>query len=102
RGFWNDLRVTPEQRRALLDHELCHGARQHDAKGEPVYDERGRPVYRLRKHDIEEFTAIVSRHGCYKADLENFAAAIRRSGVPAFEPCATCAATPGWVTVKDL
>jgi hypothetical protein len=40
---------------------------------EPKYDERGRNVWRVRKHDIEEFQAIVERHGCYKRDLENFA-----------------------------
>jgi Putative phage metallopeptidase len=102
RAFWRADQVTDAQRRALLDHELCHGARQFDSAGEPVEDERGRPVYRMRKHDIEEFTEIVERHGCYKADLERFAAALRAAGVPAFQPCEKCAETPGWVYVEDL
>lgn len=76
REFYEDGEVTDEQRRALLDHELCHGALALDKDGEPVEDERGRKVYRIRKHDIEEFSAIVARHGCYKRDLERFAAAL--------------------------
>ncbi len=46
--------------------------------GEPATDERGRRVYRIRKHDLEEFRAIVERYGCYKRDLEDFAVVLRR------------------------
>ena len=101
RPFWRDARVTDPQRQALLDHELCHAALTYDEKGEPVEDERGRLVYRIRKHDIEEFTDIVARHGCYKADLERFAQALKHAGVPKFLPCEQCEATPGWVYVGD-
>ena len=102
RWFWVAETVTEPQRQALLDHELCHAALKLDAKGEPVEDERGRRVYRVRKHDIEEFTAIVERHGCYKADLESFAAALRRSvTAQGFEPCVQCAETPGWTWRLD-
>jgi hypothetical protein len=97
--FWQDSRVTDHQRRALLDHELCHAARKYDSSGEPVEDERGRQVYRVRKHDIEEFTEIVQRYGCYKHDLERFAAALRGSVPAAFTACEACADTPGWVSV---
>lgn len=75
--FWENADVKDWQRRALLDHELCHAAVTLDEAGEPVEDQRGRLVYRTRKHDIEEFTNIVLRHGCYKRDLEAFAAALR-------------------------
>jgi hypothetical protein len=101
RRFWRHEDVTDAQRTALLDHELCHATVSYDEAGEPVEDERGRLVYRIRKHDIEEFTDIVSRHGCYKADLERFAAALRKAGVPKFLPCDRCAATPGWTYVGD-
>jgi hypothetical protein len=101
RSFWTDGRVSDKQRTALLDHELCHAALKYDDKGEPVEDERGRLVYRTRKHDIEEFTPIVERHGCYKADLERFAAALRRAGAPGFKPCLLCQDSPGWVAVSD-
>lgn len=79
REFWQEKLVEDNQRRALLDHELCHGALKFDADGEPVEDERERKVYRTKKHDVEEFTAIIERHGCYKRDLEQFAAALRKS-----------------------
>lgn len=77
--FWQDGSVTDDQRRALLDHELCHAQVRHDRDGEPMRDERGRVVYRTRKHDIEEFSEIVARHGIYKRDLEAFATALKRS-----------------------
>lgn len=77
--FWSDPRVTDLQRRALLDHELCHAAMKFDGNGDPVEDERGRRVYRTRKHDLEEFAAIAERYGCWKRDIEHFAAALRRS-----------------------
>lgn len=66
------------QRAALVDHELLHLDVARDDAGDPKEDERGRTVYRIRKHDIEEFRDIVSRHGCYKADLVAFAEEILR------------------------
>lgn len=73
---WNDAEFTAEKKRALIDHELCHATRVESQDGEPKLDERGRPVFRLVKHDIEEFRAVVARHGCYKRDLELFAEAL--------------------------
>jgi hypothetical protein len=93
REFYTHARVTAHHRRALLDHELNHAARQHDAKGEPLVDERGRPVYRLRKHDLEEFAVIAERYGCWKGDLVVFAQALERAH----------ARTPGyWVGAERL
>jgi hypothetical protein len=64
KSFWQDLAVTPDQRRALLDHELCHaGVKLDERTGEPVYDERGRKVYRVVKHDVEEFSRSRSATG---------------------------------------
>lgn len=77
--FVQSPEVKDAQRRALLDHELCHATIRLDREGEPALDERGRKVYRLRKHDIEEFSEIVARHGCYKRDLEHFAVALNQS-----------------------
>lgn len=71
-SFWHDEAVTDKQRLALLDHELSHAAVKLDAAGDPVEDERGRVVFRIRKHDIEEFSAVVGRHGLYKSDLVAF------------------------------
>jgi hypothetical protein len=79
RDFWLNPRVTTLQRRALLDHELCHCAITFDENGDPKVDERGRTVYRTRKHTIEEFTEVVNRYGCYKNDIEAFAQALARA-----------------------
>lgn len=71
--FWTHPTVEDKQRRALLDHELCHAAPKLDPRtGDQQEDERGRKLWRLRKHDIEEFSDVVRRHGTYKRDLENF------------------------------
>jgi hypothetical protein len=77
--FWKDAFTPDQSRQALLDHELTHAEVTLDQHGEPVEDERGRIVYRIRKHDLEEFSAIVERHGCWKRDLEIFAAAMNRA-----------------------
>ena len=77
REVWEDSEFTDEKKRALVDHELCHATVATDDDGEK-YDERGRKVWRVRKHDIEEFYAIINRHGCYKRDLELFAEAIMK------------------------
>lgn len=86
REFWQDF--TEQQRLALMDHELSHAASSEDEDGEQKEDERGRKVWRLRKHDIEEFSDVIERHGLYKKDLERFAEAIRKSksGMTLFEP----------------
>lgn len=101
KSYWLSLDVTNESRRALLDHELSHAAVKYDDKGEPVYDERGRKVYRTRRHDIEEFTGVVRRHGIYKRDLEQFAQALRRDASKPFTPCDACKETPGFVAVVE-
>jgi hypothetical protein len=71
---WDDMGFTVEKKKALLDHEMMHIAPTYNEEtGEVKYDERGRMLFRMRKHDIEEFSAIVARHGFYKSDLERFA-----------------------------
>jgi hypothetical protein len=81
-GFWTDPSVTDEQREALLDHELCHAEVALDKYGSPKRDGRDRLIFRIRRHDVEEFTCIGERHGLWKRDLEQFAAALRRSKKP--------------------
>lgn len=103
RAFWEDLLVSREQKVAVMDHELCHGAPACDARtGEQLRDERGRLLWRIKKHDLEEFSEVVERHGLYKRDIEVFYAAARRAAFRGFEPCSTCKDTPqpGY-TVRD-
>jgi hypothetical protein len=68
-------RLSGEQRRALIDHELCHAALSMDANGEPKYNDRDRLCCRIKKHDVEEFRCIVERHGLYTQDLADIAVA---------------------------
>jgi len=68
---WREL--SERQRLALLDHELSHFATVPgpDGVGE-AKDSHGRTRYRIRRHDIEDFRAVVKRHGSYKEDLRSF------------------------------
>ena len=85
---WTRVDWTDRQRAAILDHELCHFAAKRDKKsGEIVEDEKGRTVYRIVKHDIEEFQAVVRRHGCWHGQLELMAkTAMQRADAPLLEP----------------
>lgn len=58
--LWETMNAT--NRKTLLDHELCHFAGQDLEKG----------TWGLVGHDVEEFTAIVKRHGAYNAGLVAF------------------------------
>lgn len=79
RSFWENEHVTDIQRKALLDHELMHAAVACDDNGEVRVDERGRTMFRIRKHDLEEFSDIAARYGCWKRDIESFAQALERA-----------------------
>lgn len=57
-------RLTDDQRKALVDHELMHLIVEFDQDGEPKLAMRG--------HDLEEFAAIVRRHGLWKSDVIAF------------------------------
>jgi hypothetical protein len=79
RDFWLNPRVTDGQRDALLDHELMHAAIAYDEHGDPKSRRarpHGLPDPQARPRGVRD---IVARHGCYKADLEDFARAIARA-----------------------
>lgn len=59
---WELLSI--DQRRALIDHELCHCAIS--------VDEAGDRKPRIQGHDLEEFDAVVRRNGMWKKDIEHF------------------------------
>jgi len=83
---WEDL--TPDERRALADHELEHlgvrakpktggadGAVWMDGekmRGEPASDDLGRPKLKLRLHDwnLGGFKSIASRHGANALEVQ--------------------------------
>jgi hypothetical protein len=58
---WGSL--TDVQRLALIDHELCHCFKDEDGAGNPVWRTVG--------HDIEEFFAIIRRHGAWREEIKS-------------------------------
>jgi len=71
---WQGLNI--KEKRALIDHELCHAQIVIDSDGNPKLDDRDRLVCRIRKHDCEEFKIVVERHGVWTSDLAALAQAI--------------------------
>jgi hypothetical protein len=61
---WQGL--TERQREALVDHELCHLEVEL-----PESDDKDR-MLSLRSHDLEEFAAVVKRHGLWRESLAEF------------------------------
>lgn len=60
--------ITEKQRRALVDHELEHC----------WVDENGK--LSLAKHDVEEFTNVIRRHGLWRSDVQLFVDAANGKG----------------------
>lgn len=55
--------LSPSQKEALVDHELCHCELTDEAD----------PKATMRPHDLEEFREIVQRHGLWLDDVEAMA-----------------------------
>lgn len=70
--------MTPEQRIALVDHELCHCIIEQSEDG---------TMLTLRPHDVEEFTEIIQRHGLWQPDVEDFAKVAAKK-LPLFDAAA--------------
>lgn len=65
---WSAYRLlSPEQKIALVDHELMHAGRDME-----------RQAFVMVPHDVEEFEAIIYRHGLWKADLRPMARTMKR------------------------
>lgn len=58
-AFFDSMKLT--QKEALIDHELCHCGVNDD-------DE-----YCIWLHDVEDFSAVVHRHGLWQEDVQKFA-----------------------------
>jgi hypothetical protein len=59
--------MKPEQREALVDHELCHCWRYVKETKKGTQERWG-----LRGHDVEEFTEIIARHGPQWREVREF------------------------------
>lgn len=67
KDMWDSL--EPIQKRALIDHELCHCDY---TTGEA----------KMRGHDIEEFDCIIQRYGLWKPDLVKFGQTVMQQELP--------------------
>lgn len=76
REAWREM--EDNQRKAYVDHELCHLRQKLGKDGQQEEDESGRKLWRLAKHDLEEFRDVVARHGCYMSDIQEFVEAALR------------------------
>jgi len=55
--------LPPSAREALVDHQLCHCSRGDD-------DKHGNPTWYIEPHTVEDFAAIIRRHGLWAEDLK--------------------------------
>lgn len=77
--------MGPEQREALIDHELCHIERKESHDYDPEKREFVKrwanaddpDSWSKREHDVEEFADIISRHGLWEKGIEKVAVAVR-------------------------
>jgi hypothetical protein len=73
-NYWHNPVTTDDNRRALMDHQLCHPRPIMDLDlGIPVRNEMGMIKYYLRAHDIEDFAEVVDRWGIWIVDMERSA-----------------------------
>lgn len=63
------MHITPTQRVALIDHELCHFGVDEDKDG--------KTKHLILPHDLEEFGAVVGRWGFWEEGLAQFGATVR-------------------------
>jgi predicted metallopeptidase len=74
-------RLTVEQRRALVDHELCHFVVTDDGAGAVRLSIRG--------HDLEEFAEVVERQGFWRSEIAAFGSTVAEQMTLALEEAAT-------------
>lgn len=78
-------RLMPDQRLALVDHELTHIDRAPMVAIDPITKEMVNTweaaeepdSWRIKDHDVEEFADIIRRHGLWDATREKFGEAVR-------------------------
>lgn len=69
------LKLTPEQRIALVDHELTHCDRDMETG-----------AWMMRRHDVEEFSEVIGRWGLWNAPLRGFGVAVESAQLEIFVP----------------
>ncbi len=79
--------MSAQQRVALVDHELCHIQRDHTEQINSETQQWERKwcnaddpdSWSIRKHDVEEFSDVIYRHGLWETGIEKIAAAVRKA-----------------------
>jgi hypothetical protein len=71
RNAW--VMFSPVQKKYLLDHELCHLDVVVDKNFDTKIGEDGRPKLTTNPHDLEDFVAVVKRHGLIMEDMKRLA-----------------------------
>lgn len=64
------IAMTEERKEAIIDHELCHITITEDGDRKMV------------RHDVEEFTAIIERHGLWNWDLIEMGDQVKQLALP--------------------
>jgi hypothetical protein len=73
-NYWHNPATTDDNRRALMDHQLCHPRPVMDLDlGIVVRNDMGQIKYYLREHDISDFTEVIERWGIWQIDMERSA-----------------------------
>ncbi len=69
---WPDW--TPQEKAALLDHELQHLSLARGKEGEILVDDCFRPKLKMRPHDFQLgiFEAVIDRHGINSLDAQGY------------------------------
>lgn len=75
RDIWES--ITPQQRFALVDHELCHCGIELDDGGAKT---------KMIPHEVEEFNCIIERHGFWWPGAHQTQQAISQAPLPFVEP----------------
>lgn len=65
--MWDNV-LSDEQRVALVDHELYHFRVDRNDDDDVVLS--------IRPHELEEFAAVLARHGLWRPDIQHFMTAI--------------------------
>lgn len=71
--------MEPDQRRALVDHELCHCVVNLDETTAEVIG------LGIRGHDVEEFSCIIDRHGLWGSGLARMGSTVAQQLVLAVD-----------------
>lgn len=74
------IQATMDQRRALVFHELLHGLWERDKEGVQKFTDTGTPRWSIRPHDVEIFTAEISKFGAWSPDIVAVLKALREAG----------------------